>query len=59
MASYMELSVGQTTGANGAIIPRKRFTLTLGMDINRTPTVYAFTTNNYSGTTPYKYTVTG
>lgn len=59
MASYLELSVGQTTAADGTVRPRKRFTLTLGMDSTRTPTVYGFTDADYDGTTPFKYTVTG
>lgn len=47
MASYMELSLGQSTSAAGTVHPRKRFTLTLGMDNTRTPTVYGFTDADY------------
>lgn len=57
MASYLELSIGQTTDANGNVHPQKRFTLTFGMDALRTPTVYAFIDGQYNSSTTYKYTV--
>ncbi len=62
MASYFEFTVGANVIRNGVAQPSRRYTLTLGMDTNRVPTVYALTDTNYGTNpigTPYKYTVAG